>query len=314
VRTQFQVRDATQYWQSEGDYLALMVTRMSKSGKSGKCALEIFNMRKRDIPVDTLAVDGEVKHFAWEPRGNRFAMLTQDENGRDNKVQFFVMGKTGIEKMFDYTLAATCFNHVSWGPYGTHFVLSAMGSGEMQFCALNDTHVTVFHRDEHFMLTDVNWDPSGRFVITAVTCPMNNTGGFRYNSETGYSIWSFQGRKLYNSMKERLYQISFRPHPPTLLEPEKIKEIQKDIKLYSKKYDEADEALKEAQRKIVLDQRTACVNAVQQVLDHVDSWKKKLFAQKKFDAAWETWRSKEQWINSVEVIETELDKTEDLIS
>lgn len=43
--------------------------------------------------------------------------------------------------------------------------------------------------------------------------------------------------------RNRFYQFQWRPRPPTLLTPEKQKAILKNLKHYSKKYDEEDEAI-----------------------------------------------------------------------
>lgn len=42
---------------------------------------------------------------------------------------------------------------------------------------------------EHFMTTDIIWDPTGRYVVTCVTAVQH--------VDNGYQIWSFQGRMLY---------------------------------------------------------------------------------------------------------------------
>ena len=213
------------------------------------------------------------------------------------------------------TFAASCFNNIAWAPHGNHFVLSAMGSGEMKFCSMDEKIATTYHSDEHFMLTDVHWDPTSRFVITAVTMPQQTAGGgFRYSSDTGYTIWSFQGRKLYTAPIEKLYQVAWRPHPPTLLPKEKVDDIVTNLKKYSRKYDQIDEAQKEEQRRLVTEQRIAIVKAMEDIIDRVQVWKHRQFAATKFDEAWRRWKAQEHFEDSVEIIETPLDKTEELIS
>merc|ERR1711988_1922510 len=90
-------------------------------------------------------------------------------------------------------------------------------------------------------LTDVQWDPSSRYVITAVVQPMKDqAGGFKYQMEAGYSIWTFQGRSLYRCQKEKLWQVFWRPHPPSGLSDEQQLSIRKNLKAYSKRYDSID--------------------------------------------------------------------------
>merc|ERR1712225_134127 len=85
-RTELAARSRTQveakmHWQSEGDYLCLLVTKLSKTGKKGATNLEIFRIREKNIPVDIVEVRGTVKTFAWETAGNRFAVITTDDSG-----------------------------------------------------------------------------------------------------------------------------------------------------------------------------------------------------------------------------------------
>merc|ERR1719247_3476994 len=112
-----------------------------------------------------------------------------------------------------------------------------------------DNKVEILHRDEHFMLTNVEWDPSSRFVITAVTQPMKDEiGGIKYQMEAGYAIWSFQGRQLHKVQKEKLFHIAWRPHPPSLLSQSQQQNLRKNLKQYSRKYDAKDEKAKETAR------------------------------------------------------------------
>jgi len=42
---------------------------------------------------------------------------------------------------------------------------------------------------EHFMCTDIEWDPTGRFVATSV--------GHVHQMENGFNLWLFNGTELY---------------------------------------------------------------------------------------------------------------------
>merc|ERR1719362_1595982 len=100
------------------------------------------------------------------------------------------------------------------------------------------------------MLTDVQWDPSSRYVLTAVTQNHESEkgDGYRFSMELGYSIWTFQGRKLHMQPKDKLYQVAWRPHPPSLLSKQEQENARKNMKQWSKKYDTKDEQAKESAR------------------------------------------------------------------
>merc|ERR1719265_840632 len=186
--------EAVMHWQSEGDYLCLLVTKLSKTKKKGATNLEIFRIRERNIPVDIVEVQDTVKGFYWETKGNRFAVLTTDEAGHHPRLLLYVLSKDKCEKVCSFDLPSNSFNNFFWAPEGQYFVCAALGHGDLLFGGLTpDGKLEILHKDEHFMLTDVSWDPSSRYVITAVTQPMQNEiNGFKYSMEAGYAIWTFQ--------------------------------------------------------------------------------------------------------------------------
>jgi len=87
------------------------------------------------------------------------------------------------------------------------------------------------------MCSDIEWDPTGRFVATSVS-------HWRHQMENGFTMWSSHGRELYHEKKDKFYQLLWRPRPPSLLSEAKEKEIRKNLRTYSKKYEEEDARLK----------------------------------------------------------------------
>lgn len=155
ARSRTQV-EATMHWQSEGDFLCLLVTKLSKTGKRGATNLEIFNIRKKNIPVDIVEVKDIVKHFAWEKGGNRFALITTDETGHRPRLSFYVLGNEKCEVTCSLDLPANSFTDIFWAPGGQYFVCAAMQGGDLIFGGLMpDNKLEILHRDEHFMLTNV---------------------------------------------------------------------------------------------------------------------------------------------------------------
>merc|ERR1712048_1483868 len=163
----------------------------------------------------------------------------------------YQLSKEKCESISVTPLTSNSFNDFFWAPDGQYFVCAAIGHGDLLFGGLtSDNKLEILHKDEHFMLTHCEWDPSSRYVLTSVTQPMQNEmGGFKYSMEAGYAIWTFQGRLLHRQQKEKLWQVSWRPHPPSLLSEQRRENIRKNIKQFSKKYDALDEQAKEAARK-----------------------------------------------------------------
>ncbi|ELV11016.1 Eukaryotic translation initiation factor 3 subunit B [Tupaia chinensis] len=104
-------------------------------------------------------------------------------------------------------------------------------NGALAFVDTSDC--TVMNIAEHYMASDVEWDPTGRYVVTSVSW-------WSHKVDNAYWLWTFQGRLLQKNNKDRFCQLLWRPRPPTLLSQEQIKQIKKDLKKYSKIFEQKD--------------------------------------------------------------------------
>merc|ERR1719235_1262523 len=305
--------EAQMYWQSEGDYLCLLVTKLSKTKKKGASNIEIFRIRERNIPVDVVEVKDTVKGFYWESKGSRFAVLTTDEAGLKPKLTFYSLNNDKIDCVFTFDLPSNSFNSFFWAPDGQYFVVAAISGGDLLWGCLNhDNKFEVLYKDEHFMLTDVAWDPSSRYVLTAVTQPIKDQiGAFKYQMEAGFSIWTFQGRALYKCQKEKLWNIEWRPHPPSALSVEKQLDIRKNLKQYSKKYDDVDAAAKDAARNAWRREREAKMSAFRDILDRIDDYKARKYEENGWEEIMRGLDQQQDWQELTETIEETLETVEE---
>lgn len=60
--------------------------------------------------------------------------------------------------------------------------------------------------------------------------------------ENGYAVWDFKGQELEKHIQDRFKQFTWRPRPPSLLPKEHKKQIRKNLKDYSRVFDEEDAA------------------------------------------------------------------------
>lgn len=284
--------------------------------KKGATNLEIFRFRERDIPVDIVEVKDTVKGFYWETKGSRFAVLTADDAGHHPKLLIHALGSAKCEQIACLDLPSSSFNNVFWAPDGQYFVCAAIGQGDLLFGGLTpDNKCEILSKQEHFMLTDVSWDPSSRYLLTSVTQSIQpDAGAYKYSQEAGYCIWTFQGRKLYEQQKEKLWQIGWRPHPPSLLSPARQRDIRKDIKQYTKRYDTIDEKTKEAARQAIRQDREEKLDAFKKVLERVEDYKTDRTEQNGWSEAWDSHFESQGWEMHEQTVEEELDVTEELIS
>jgi translation initiation factor 3 subunit B len=314
ARSRTQV-DAKMYWQSEGDFLCLLVEKKNKSKKTVATNLEIFCLREKNIPVDIVEVRDTVKHFSWETGGNRFAIITTDDSGHKPKILFYQLVNAKCEQVNKLDLPSIGSDQrLYWAPHGQYFVSAAMQDGDLIFGGLMpDNKLEILQRDEHFMVTDVKWDPSSRYVITAVTQPhAGEGGGIKYQMEAGYALWTFQGRQLHKQQKEKLYLIDWRPHPPSLLSKKEQGSIKTKLKEYSRKYDARDEKAKETAREEFRRDRQSRTDEFLDILGRIDDYK----ADKEEELDWPNPmadKPDEYWEKVETTMEEELDATEELI-
>ncbi|KAL8214149.1 hypothetical protein R6Q57_003598 [Mikania cordata] len=228
----FSVSDCKMYWQSNGEYLAVKVDRYTKTKKSTYTGFELFRIKERDIPIEVFELDNKndkVISFAWEPKGHRFAVIHGDNPRPD--VSFYSVKGGKVSKLT--TLKQKQANALFWSPSGHFIILAGLKgfNGQLEF--YNVDELETMATAEHFMATDIEWDPTGRYVATSVTSV--------HEMENGFNIWSFNGKLLYRILKDHFFQFLWRPRPPSFLSPEKEEEIFKNLKKYSKKYDVQDQ-------------------------------------------------------------------------
>lgn len=82
--------------------------------------------------------------------------------------------------------------------------------------------------------------------------------------ENGYAIWDFRGQEIQKHILDRFKQFLWRPRPRTLLTKEQQRAIRKNLKEYSRQFDEEDAAEESnvsaeliAQRKRLVDEWNA---------------------------------------------------------
>ncbi|XP_010276277.1 PREDICTED: eukaryotic translation initiation factor 3 subunit B-like [Nelumbo nucifera] len=232
----FSVSDCKMYWQSNGDYLAVKVDRYTKTKKSTYTGFELFRIKERDIPIEVLELENKndkIVAFAWEPKGHRFAVIHGDSPKPD--ISFYSMRtshNTGrVSKLI--TLKGKQANALYWSPSGRFIILAGLKSFNGQLEFYNVDELETMATGEHFMATDIEWDPTGRYVATSVTSV--------HEMENGFNIWSFNGKLLYRIPRDHFCQFLWRPRPPSFLSVEKEEEIAKNLKKYSKKYEAEDQ-------------------------------------------------------------------------
>ena len=255
----FNVTKCSMVWHEDGTFLAVKVTRHTKTKKTFYNNLELFRIDEPGVPVEMMEIKDAIMALAWEPKGSRFAMI-HAENPASTKVDvsFYDMnkkvtvpvkgGKKNVTEVqvqkevnLTETLSGKQCNCLFWSPTGQNIILASLGdaaSGTLEFYDVQNKSLVV---KEHYRANQVQWDPSGRTVTTIVSQPI--TGGhFKFSMDNGYILWNFQGKQLYQQSFETFYQFQWRPRA-SLLSKSQINKIRKNLKTYEKEFEKADKEL-----------------------------------------------------------------------
>ena len=195
TRNLFNVTDAKLHWQSEGRYVCVKVDRHSKSKKSLATNLEIFRVKEKNIPCEVVeSIKDPVINFAWEPKGDRFVLITAGEAvagaavAAKTAVHFFCPEKVKGTGVGNFKLLKSIekknSNGIYWSPKGRFVVVGTVAvqqhfdidfydldyegekPAEAQDLAAN---LMLMNSSEHYGLTDIDWDPTGRYVVTSAS-------------------------------------------------------------------------------------------------------------------------------------------------
>ena len=176
----FNVASAAITWQESGEHLAVQVERYAKKkgGKKGASAnsgpeysgltytVEIFRVRERDVPVDTIEVKEKCLSLGWEPHGNRFAILSSNNPTHKTNVSFYRIGRDGPQLLKVLDQLRNPVNTILWAPAGGWVVLWGGSAGSLFFvdAGSKGEEVSILNdRASHDGATHAAWDPTGRF-------------------------------------------------------------------------------------------------------------------------------------------------------
>jgi len=237
----FSVLNCCMHWHPQGDFLAVKVDRKKKSKKQFT-AFEFFRIREKDIPVENLDLEDNVMAFAWEPRGKKFAIIHGENQTTRPNVSVYSLDDTKVRKIV--TLEKRAAVGLYWSPQGRYLLLCGrLQDGKLEFYDTQDCEELAKDK-QHSMVTNVEWDPTGRYVTTYVS-------NWRAQNENGYKIWDFKGTEIINVNKEPFYQFLWRPRPPTMLTAEQEKNLTASMKDYRAKY-RAEDRKKQEEREVNL--------------------------------------------------------------
>ncbi|KAI9891773.1 MAG: Translation initiation factor 3 subunit b [Vezdaea aestivalis] len=260
TRNLFNVMDVKLHWQSQAAYLCVKVDRHSKSKKSMATNLEIFRVREKGVPIEVVdSIKDTVINFAWEPKGDRFVLITTAETNTQTavppktSVSFFCPEKSKGLTVGNYkhirTIDKKNHNGIYWSPKGRFVVVATVHSQQsfdMDFWDLDfegektdadkdlTANLQLMNTADHYGVTDIDWDPTGRYVASSTTI-------WKHAMENGYHLYDFKGVLLREEHIERFKQWLWRPRPPSLLSKDEQKQVRKNLREFSRAFEEEDQ-------------------------------------------------------------------------
>jgi len=295
------------FWQSSGDYLAVQVDRQSKTGRTTYTNFELFRCTDKEIPVEVVDFKDTIHGFAWEPKGNKFIVLHGEPPRID--ISFYTMGNKADKNPTVHLLhkiEKKAINEIRWSPRGTDVIIAGLRNfnGQLEWWSATEKEVEFVAADEHFMCTDIEWDPTGRYVATSMQA-------LRMASENGYQIWTSQGRQLHKVPCEHFQKLQWRPRPPSLLTKKEEQKMMKDLRKYREEFDRIDNAIAAAQ---LSEDNLLKKGLLEEFVGYVAAWKKKYNQEAKSRAELRGYASdEEEYINVEETYEEVLDVKEEYV-
>lgn len=234
------VIDMNLHWHPQGTYLLAKITRTNKTKKMKIYSMQIYYMNIKDIPSEVVEIPGSVVDLAWEPHGNRLALILSKNV---NTLSIYSMTKnTSKHCNLYYTAEKKVYNKIFWSPQGNYMVIANFESpqGDLDFFDCDEK--LSYRQSSHFLCNGVKWDTSGRVVASVSSIPMFNKDKIEKSAlENGYVLYTFQGKEIYRSLEKRFYQFIWRPRMKSLLTEEQRNNIIKNLKQYVEKYKQIDE-------------------------------------------------------------------------
>ncbi len=91
-----------------------------------------------------------------------------------------------------------------------YLILFSVGVPTAEFYDITLNNAQLLNKIEHDHMSDIEWDPTGRYLITYVS-------NWSWKAENAYILWNFQGKQLQKHNYDKLFKFSWRPRPSSLL-------------------------------------------------------------------------------------------------
>jgi len=221
-------------WHPEGTGLAAKITKTDNVTEY--C---LFRIQRNSISGDIFKIEADFQpaRFAWQNGGKYFAitLVSSAVTGLGSpkmELRFYSVDAKGLSLVGKFPTTATS---IHWAPKGTRCVAANYEKSVLEFYSISASgHAMQQEKTEFPMISDSQWDPSGRFYAVWTSYHKNGAESNKYR------IYDMNGQKMLEGKTEKLSHISWRPLLPTLLDAKTVEEVQRTIKDIATKYEDDD--------------------------------------------------------------------------
>lgn len=143
-------------------------------------------------------------------------------------------------------------------------------------------------------------------VLPGVHCPIHATQlnpapvPTHAQLENGYCVWDFRGQEIEKHIQDRFKQFLWRPRPRTLLSKEQQRQVRKNLREYSRAFEEEDAAEESNVSAELLAQR-------KRLIDEWNAWRARVKGQKTGQENEEATEEISEWIEEI------VEQTEEIV-
>eukprot|EP00672_Neobodo_designis_P020071 CAMPEP_0174829506 /NCGR_PEP_ID=MMETSP1114-20130205/1955_1 /TAXON_ID=312471 /ORGANISM="Neobodo designis, Strain CCAP 1951/1" /LENGTH=669 /DNA_ID=CAMNT_0016063255 /DNA_START=113 /DNA_END=2122 /DNA_ORIENTATION=+ len=217
-------------WHPMGNFLAAKITKTT-----GQMAYGIFRVQQHSASAEALEVKGEPIRFAWQPNAGRFGIILSETKTAKQRICFHEMTKPGFKDVGTFPSGGV---RLFWAPKGTRCVAVNYNTSRLEFYGVqgcgpfaSDQKMTAIASVEHPMITDAEWDPTGRFLCSWVS-------SLKQQMDNAWMVWNVNGQKIFEQKIGKLSHCAWRPLAPSLLMPEDLQRLKAQLPAKSQKYKE----------------------------------------------------------------------------
>ncbi|KAH3756057.1 eukaryotic translation initiation factor 3B [Pelomyxa schiedti] len=257
----FDVSDCKMQWHPSGDFLCVKVDRTKATALN---AFNIFRLREKNFPVDMFEVKANIVCFAWEPEGNRLALLQYKTQPQKTFLSLYRIEPHPKIDPIRLAIDKKGMDHLYWSPQG-HVLIVADMHGKTSAHTIdffNADTLETMNMAEHTNASSVEWDPTGRFVAVVTSFWRSPA------AECGFMLFSASGQLLHQVVRDRFLQFLWRPRPPCLLSTEKLEEIRQNLETIAETYRKREDIDKAAFRETVKQRQARMEEDFAELLEH----------------------------------------------